>query len=60
MTRKNNNKNISVVHSICCGLDVHKDMVSACIIITKADGEQTSVVNEFSTFTDDLYLISLN
>ncbi len=55
MTRKNNNKIISVVHPICCGLDVHKDMVSACTIITKADGEQTFVVNEFSTFTDDLY-----
>jgi hypothetical protein len=24
MTRKNNNKIISVVHPICCGLDVHK------------------------------------
>jgi hypothetical protein len=35
MTRKNNNKIISVVHPICCGLDVHKDMVSACIIITE-------------------------
>ncbi len=23
MTRKNNNKIISVVHPICCGLDVH-------------------------------------
>ncbi len=32
MTRKNKNKIISVVHPICCGLDVHKDMVSACII----------------------------
>ena len=25
MTRKNNSKIISVVHPICCGLDVHKD-----------------------------------
>ena len=55
MTHKNNNKIISVVHPICCGLDVHKDMVSACIIITEADGEQTFVVREFTTFTDDLY-----
>ena len=55
MTRKNNNKIISVVHPICCGLDVHKDMVSACIIITEADGQESFVVKEFSTFTDDLY-----
>ena len=55
MTRKNNSKIISVVHRICCGLDVDKDMVSAGIIITGAEGEETFVVKEFSTFTDDLY-----
>ena len=47
MTPKNNNKIISVVHPICCGLDVHKDIISACIIITKPDGEETFVVIEF-------------
>ena len=51
MTRKNNNKIISVVHPICCGLDVHKKMVSACIIITESDGEKSFVVKEFSTIT---------
>jgi hypothetical protein len=55
MTNKNSSKIISVVHPICCGLDVHKDMVSACIIITEADGEETFLVQEFSTFTDDLF-----
>ena len=55
MTQKNSSKIISVVHPICCGLDVHKDMVSACIIITEPDGEETFVVQEFSTFTDDLF-----
>ena len=39
MTQKNSSKIISVIHPICCGLDVHKDMVSACIIITEPDGE---------------------
>ena len=47
MTRKNNNKIISVVHPICCGLDVDKDMVSACIIISEADGEHRFVVEAF-------------
>jgi len=55
MTRKKHNKIISVVHPICYGLDVHKKMVSASIIITVPDGEQIFVVKEFSTFTDDLY-----
>ena len=30
-------------------------MVSAGIVITEADGQQTFVVKEFTTFTDDLY-----
>ena len=55
MTQKNSSKIISVVHPICCGLDVHKDMISACIIVTEPDGEETFVVQEFSTFTDDLF-----
>ena len=37
MTRKNNTKIISVVHPVCCGLDVHKNMVSASIIISEPD-----------------------
>ena len=52
MTRKRNNKIISVVHPICCGLDVHKNMVSACIIITEPNGEASLIVKEFSTFTE--------
>ena len=39
MTKRNSSKIISVVHPICCGLDVHKDMVSACIIITAPDAQ---------------------
>ena len=30
-------------------------MVSACIIITEADGQHTFVVKEFTAFADDLY-----
>ena len=55
MTKKNSSTIISAVHSICCGLDVHKEMVFACIIITEPDGEETFVVQEFATFTDDLF-----
>ena len=43
MTQKNSSQIISVVHPIYCGLDVHKDMVSACIIITEPKGEQQIV-----------------
>jgi len=49
MTRKNNSKIISIVHPICCGLDVHKKMVSACIIITEPDIEVDTKVKPVST-----------
>lgn len=39
MTRKRGNKIIQVVHLICYGLNVHNNMVSACIIITEHDGK---------------------
>ena len=52
MAQKSHYKIISVVHPICCGLDVDKNMVCACIIITEADGQQTFVVKEFSTLTE--------
>jgi transposase len=43
---------LSVVHPICCGLDVHKDhVVSACLLY----GQPVSEVKEFRTFTDDLF-----
>ena len=49
--RKYGNRNIFLTTAI----DGEKDMVSAGIIITEADGEQTFVVKEVTTFTDDLY-----
>lgn len=36
-------------------MKIYKNMVSACIIITEADGEESFIVKEFSTFTDDLF-----
>jgi len=42
MAQKNSSKIISVVHPFCCRLDVLKDMVSACIIITEPDEEENN------------------
>jgi transposase len=45
---------VSVVHEICCGLDVHKKTITACLVSSDAaDGERSEVL-EFDTFTDDL------
>jgi hypothetical protein len=32
MIREDDSKIIEVVHFVCCGLDVHKDRVSACLL----------------------------
>lgn len=54
MTQKDNSKLIGIVHPICCGLDVHKESISACIIYTDNDGIEQYDVKEFGAFTDEL------
>lgn len=47
-------KGVHVVHPICCGIDVHKRSLSACIIKTDSDGKIERLVKKFGTMTDDL------
>ncbi|MCL1912821.1 MAG: transposase [Eubacteriaceae bacterium] len=56
-------KNIleQTIYDICCGMDVHKDTVTACIIKTRSPlaielGQSTveAEIREFKTFRDDL------
>jgi len=54
MTRKDDSKVIRIVHPICCGLDVHKESVSACVIFPDDTGEEQYEIQVFGTFTDDL------
>jgi hypothetical protein len=54
MARKKDNQIISVCHPICCGLDVHKDIISACLIFVDESGEDISEIREFRSFTADL------
>ena len=44
---------LKIVYPICCGLDVHKDFVYACIATTK-NGVTTYKSQRFSTFTKGL------
>jgi transposase len=53
MARKDD-RVIDVMHPICCGIDVHKDSISACLITPGQDGEPQFDVREFGTFTDQL------
>ncbi len=52
--KKDNTTTLSVIHPLCCGLDVHKDAVSACLMFSDKKGRERTELAEFATFTDDL------
>jgi transposase len=45
---------LPVVLSICCGIDVHKKTVTACLLQTGASGAAVCEVRTFRTVTDQL------
>ena len=45
---------LRIVYPVCCGLDVHKSSVFACIAATDENGVTTYQSRKFSTFTNDL------
>lgn len=54
MTKKSDTTFIQIVHPICCGLDVHKKKISACMLTIDDHGKEQYEVKEFETFTNDL------
>ena len=45
---------LKIVYPICCGIDVHKKFVVACIASTDDRGVTTYRSSRFSTFTNGL------
>jgi transposase len=45
---------MQVLYPRCCGLDIHKKFVVACVLITAPDGQVQKEVRTFSTMTPDL------
>jgi len=45
---------LKIVYPICCGIDVHKTFVVACIASTNTKGVTTYQTKRFSTYTKDL------
>ena len=43
-----------VVYAHCCGLDVHKKTITACLLILEAGGKGQSEIRRFGTMTRDL------
>jgi len=55
MSRRDSSAVLSVVHHNCCAIDVHKDKLSAAVIMTLEDGSIEEDIMEFRAFTEDLY-----
>jgi transposase len=49
---------MQVVHTRCCGLDVHQRTVTACVLVTGEDGAVAKKVRTFSTMTDGLLTLA--
>jgi transposase len=45
---------LKIVYQVCCGIDVHKSFVVACIAATDGKGVTSYKRRRFSTFTGDL------
>jgi len=55
MAKSQSSRILSVVHPICCGLDVHKETVYACMSWTGDSGREEYEQRVFLCFTDDLF-----
>lgn len=49
---------MQVVYESCCGLDVHKKLVVACVFVMGVDGKVRKEVSSFSNMTADLLALS--
>jgi transposase len=47
-----------VLHERCCGLDIHKQVVVACVLTTEPDGTVDTEVRTYSTMTNDLLALA--
>lgn len=49
---------MEVVHKRCCGLDVHKKTVVACLIVPGPDGQAKKEIRTFGTMTEEILELS--
>jgi transposase len=43
-----------IVYQRCCGMDVHKDSVTACLLVINQSGALQTEKRQFGTMTRDL------
>lgn len=47
-------RTVEIVYPVCCGMDVHKSFIVACIAVTDERSHTKHHIKRFSTFTGDL------
>lgn len=50
---------MKVVYRRCCGLDVHKDSITACVLLLDDQGRREARTKEFRTYWKDLQRLKL-
>jgi len=51
-------RTVEIVYPVCCGMDVHKNFLVACIAVTNEHSHTEHHIRRFSTFTGDLRRLS--
>jgi transposase len=51
-------RTVEIVYPVCCGMDVHKSFIVACVAVTDERGHTTHHIKRFSTFTKDLHRLA--
>ena len=49
---------MQVLYDRCCGLDVHKKLIVACLMVLLSDGTLRKEIRRFGTMTEDLLNLS--
>lgn len=49
---------VQVVYEHCCGLDIHKKSITACLLVTAPNGTVTRTVRSFGTMTEDILTLA--
>jgi transposase len=51
---------MEVLYPCCCGLDVHKKSITACVLGAEPKGKWRQHKRVFTTFTQDLLALGCN
>ena len=51
-------RTVEIVYPVCCGMDIHKNFLVACIAVTDEHRNTEHHIRRFSTFTGDLRRLS--